>query len=110
MLSKEELEELPYVKQTVRFTPLSIQRSNPIRYRDIKNFQFEDEDVIISEYVEPYDNGDHAGGDYFIFEVTREREETDEELSERIKRNLKFKEERRLKDLQLLARLKAKYE
>lgn len=60
------------------------QSNNCFKWKDIKHIQFEDEDEIVSTYVEPYysENNSHDG--YFILEVSRMVEETDEEYQKRI--------------------------
>lgn len=59
----------------------------PIKWKDIKHFHFEDDDIIQVAYVEPWENGsDNSGGDHYEVNVTREQVETDDEYNKRLER------------------------
>jgi hypothetical protein len=57
------------------------QKNSLVKWSDIKNLELEDDDVIRSEWVD-----DDQGG-YYIGEITRMVEETDEQFNERIANN-----------------------
>jgi hypothetical protein len=69
----------------------------PIFYKDIKNFKFEDDDIILSGYreAEEYSDSSHEG--YYYFYVKREVIETDREFEERVE-STKIEKERLIKN------------
>lgn len=71
----------------------------PIYWKDVKDFQFEDNDHLEFGYVEPWENGsDNSGGDHYQAEVYRDVLETDEQFQKRIKdteRDKKWLKQRR---------------
>ena len=66
---------------------------HPFKWKDVKNLQLEDEDVIIVHYVEYWENGrDNSGGEYYEIDVHRMILETNEEFE---KRKIYFEELRK---------------
>lgn len=60
--------------------------TKPIKWKQIKDFEFEDDDILNVGYVEPWENGsDNSGGDHYEAEVLREVLETDAEFETRVK-------------------------
>lgn len=86
-------------KKLITKTVFHLQSRKPILWKDLKQFQFEDNDYLRTGYVEPWENGpDNSGGDHYEAEVLREVMETDEEFAkrlERLKRDQKLAKERR---------------
>lgn len=86
-------------KEIVKKTVLAFARNNPITWKQIKHFQFEDDDEIRIGYVEPWENGDdNSGGDHYEVEILRCRLETDEEFNkrmEKIRRDEEWSKKRR---------------
>ena len=79
-----------------------------IKWKDIKDFQFEDDDILNIGWEEPYysENNSHDG--YFYVIITRMIEETVEEYAKRIKEKKEISE--RLRELRLKQYLKLKKE
>ena len=74
------------------------QKNKPFTWGDIKHLQFEDDDIISLEWVEPFysENNSHDG--FFNAKVIRMVEETDEQFQKRIQdieRDKKLARERR---------------
>ena len=63
-------------------------QDKPFTWKDIKNFEFEDDDEIVIWY----DDGDgHYQEGGYILDVQRVREETDEEFQERLLDNEQYR-------------------
>lgn len=85
--------------------------SKPILWKHIKDFQFDDNDIIEIGYVEPWENGpDNSGGGHYRFIVTRERLETDKEYNERLKSDEIWKEQNRKRRYESYLKLKEEFE
>lgn len=97
-------------RKTIQRKVAEIVRREPIRWKDVKDVQFQDDDIITSGYVEPYDDGDVAGGDHFEFVVTREREETDEEMERRLNHDRIVSKQATLRMYETYLKLKAEFE
>jgi hypothetical protein len=85
-------------KIKVKKIVLDKRKDNPFTWKDIKDFKFEDDDLIRIQYVDSYysENDSHDG--YYMAEVIRMVEETDEQLQKRIEdkeRDEKFYKKRR---------------
>ena len=81
----------------------------PFTWKDIKDFKFEDDDIIEMGYVEPWENGpDNSGGDHYHITIIRQRLETDDEWQRRLK--LEAKESEKLKQRRYETYLKLKKE
>ena len=63
-----------------------IQIDNPITWKDIKDFQFEDDDIIGIGYEEGHYSESNSWGGYYYYCVERMVEETDEEYEDRMER------------------------
>lgn len=73
-------------------------QDKPFIWKDIKDFKFEDDDVIRVEYVESYYSENHSYDAHYNAEVIRMVEETDEQFKQRIEdkeRDEKFYKKRR---------------
>lgn len=67
--------------------------NEPITWKDVKDFQFEDTDILQIGYVDAWENGtDNSGGDHYEAEVYRMVLETDEEFNKRVETAVKNKE------------------
>ena len=85
-------------KIKIQKTIFSTQKDNPFTWADIKNIQFEDDDVIEISWVGSSHSDNDYYGPYWSTEVSRMVEETDEQLQERIRekeRNDKWAKEKR---------------
>lgn len=72
-------------------------KDNPLKFKDIKGI-VQDEDYIISEWVEPHESENNSWEGHYHIELIRERLETDEELEKRLnvdKEQSKFLKDRR---------------
>ena len=65
---------------------LYIQIDNPITWKDIKDFQFEDDDIISIGYEEGYYSENNSWDGFYYCRVERMVEETDEEYEDRMER------------------------
>lgn len=86
------------------------QKNEPFTWKDIKDIQFEDDDMINISWVEPYYSEDNSYDGHYHAEVVRLVEETDEQFQKRmadIEREEKWAKERRL---QSYLKLKAEFE
>ena len=71
-----------------------------LRWKDIKYVEFEDDDIIRIEYIEPYHSENNSWDGHFRAEVIREIEETDEQFQKRmhdIERDKRWSKEARYK-------------
>jgi hypothetical protein len=85
-------------KIKVKKTVLDKRKDNPFTWKDIKDFKFEDDDVIRIVYVDSYYSENNSYDDHYNAEVIRMVEETDEQLQKRIEDweiNEKFYKKRR---------------
>lgn len=74
-------------KKLVEKSVLNEVYRNPVTWKQIKDFKFEDDDIIEIGYVEPWENGpDNSGGDHYEVNITRQRLETDDEFNKRIEK------------------------
>jgi hypothetical protein len=75
--------------------------NTPITWKQLKDFDFQDDDEVQVSYEEPYYSENNSYDGYFYAVVTRMVEETDEEYKKRKDKEIKFKEdlrERRFKE------------
>ena len=95
-------------KINVKKTVFDKRKDKPFTWKDIKDFKFEDDDVIRVEYVEPFysENNSHDG--YYNAEFIRMVEETDEQLQKRIEYN--EREDKWVKERRYLSYLRLKKE
>jgi hypothetical protein len=63
-----------------------IQIDNPITWKDIKDFQFEDDDIISIGYEEAFYSENNSWDGFYYCRVERMVEETDEEYENRMER------------------------
>lgn len=59
----------------------------PFTWKDIKHVEFQDDDVIRAEWVEPYYSENNSWDGHWSIEIVREVPETDAEYAERIRDN-----------------------
>jgi hypothetical protein len=65
---------------------LHVQRDGRVRWKDIKQFQFDDDDIIIGGYDEGHVSENNSWDPFHFIEVIRQVDETDEEMERRIRR------------------------
>lgn len=80
------------------------------KYKDIKDFLFEDDDIIYAGYREPEEFSDSAHDGFYYFTVYREIIETDEEFELRKQNSAKEKERLRKNRYENYLKLKAEFE
>lgn len=61
-------------------------RDNPFTWADFKAIDFQDDDVIRVEWIEPYYSENNSYDGHFAATVTRKVLETDEQFEKRLKR------------------------
>ena len=84
--------------------------NEPIQWKDLKNIEFEDEDVIRAEYVEPYYSENNSWDGHYTLEVIRKVLETDEEYEKRLESNKTFNERNRQLRYENYLKLKKEFE
>jgi len=94
------------MKKKVKKTVFRTEQKEPLRWKNLKEFSFEDEDLIFIEHVDDDPDVD----DYFVATVERLVEETDEEYQERIERNKAYKEAAKKMRYQTYLKLKEEFE
>lgn len=84
------------------------QKGEPFKWKDIKNLQLEDDDILNFSYEEPYysENNSHDG--YHLGVIIRMVEETDEQFKNRMDQIEKGRE--RLREMRYENYLKLKEE
>ena len=83
-------------------------KNTPFKWKDIKNLELEDDDIIIFSYVEDYVSENHSYDAHYMGQIIRTVEETDEEFEKRKIETQKEKE--RIKKLRYQNYLKLKEE
>jgi hypothetical protein len=84
------------------------QKEKHFTWKDIKHIQFEDDDEINIQYVEPYYSENNSWDGHYTAQVIRMVEETDEEYQSRM---VKFEnEQKRMKRIRYESYLKLKKE
>jgi len=57
---------------------------NQIKWKDIKHIEFEDDDIIVCCYVEPFITSNEQCPEHYAIHITRMVEETDDEYVARM--------------------------
>lgn len=73
-------------------------KQEPIKWSDIKHIEFEDNDIIVAEFVESFHSENNGWDAHYSCRVIRKILETDQEFEERqrrLERNKKWAKERR---------------
>lgn len=86
------------------------QKDEPFRWKDIKNLNLEDDDILNFCWEEGYYSENNSYDSHFHGEIIREVEETDEQFNKRMKdleRDAKWAKERRYESY---LKLKAEFE
>ena len=86
------------------------QFNNPVKWKDIKDFNFEDEDVISIGYDEGYYSENNSWDPHYYINVSRKIIETDEQFKERIDRATRDKERYKKERYERYLKLKAEFE
>jgi hypothetical protein len=77
------------LKEKIIFSDAQI---NQIKWKDIKHIEFEDDDIIICCYVEPFITSNEECPEHYAIHITRMVEETDDEYEARMNALKKNKE------------------
>ena len=59
-------------------------QDNPIKWKDIKHIEFEDDDTIVCCYVKPFITSNEQYPEHYAISITRVVEETDDEYETRM--------------------------
>ena len=86
------------------------QKDTEFTWKDLKHIEFEDDDMIEVQYVEPYYSENESHDGYYRCQVTRMVEETDEEFEARINMFKKMAEESKKKRYENYLKLKEEFE
>lgn len=99
-------------EKTERFVEVFSKESykEEIKWKDVKDFKFEDEDVIFSGYQEPEEYSDSSHDGFYYFNVSRWVPLTQEEKDELEKRDIASKEELRKRRFEQFQKLKEEFE
>jgi len=89
---------------------LHIRQDNPITWKDIKDFQFENDDIFYVGYEEPFYSENNSWDGHYFCLIQRLVEETDEEYAERIKEKKENSEKLRRLRLKQYLKLKQEFE
>jgi hypothetical protein len=89
---------------------LHLQKNEKIKWKDIKHFQFEDDDVIHIGWDEGYVSENESWDSHYFAIITRKIEETDEEFEERMELNRMQQEIMRKKRYENYLKLKEEFE
>lgn len=89
---------------------LYITKDTKIRWKDIKDFQFEDDDIIQIAYDEGHVSENNSWDAHFFAVVTRPTLETDEEHARRMKDVRQESERMKKMRYQSYLKLKAEFE
>ena len=82
----------------------------PTTWKDIKDFQFEDDDIIKIGWEEPFYTENNSNDGYYYAIVTRMVEETDDEYHKRMANNAKINEDMKKKRYETYLNLKKEFE
>lgn len=85
------------------------QKNEHYTWKDIKHIEFEDDDIVQVQYVDPYytENESHDG--YFICEIIRMVEETDEQFEKRMKSKERMLEDSKKRRYESYLKLKEEF-
>lgn len=89
---------------------LNISSEKPITWKDIKNFQFEDDDIIHIGWEEPFYSENNSYDGFYYCIIERMLEETDDEYKKRINDLAELQEKYREKRYQNYLKLKEEFE
>ena len=67
-------------------------QDDQIKWKDIKHIEFEDDDIIVCCYVEPFITSNEQCPEHYEILITRMVEETDDEYESRMNTVKKFRE------------------
>ena len=98
------------MKKKISKTLLYIHPRQDPSWKDIKNFPFEDDDLIICQWEEPFysENNSYDGG--WVIAISRDVEETGEEYKKRLEREESQKKEIKERRYQNYLNLKKEFE
>lgn len=87
-----------------------LQKETPIEWKDINHIDFQDSDIIQIGHDEGYVSENNSWDSHYYAIVTRKREETDDEYSNRIKHDEWFKEDLKKRRYENYLKLKKEFE
>ena len=67
-------------------------QDDQIKWKDIKHIEFEDDDIIVCCYVEPFITSNEQCPEHYAIHITRMVEETDDEYESRMNTVKKLRE------------------
>jgi hypothetical protein len=85
-------------------------QDNYIKWKNIKHIEFEDDDIIKAEFVEPYHSENNSHDGYFVCEIIRLVEETDAQFKKRKEKYEKMISESKKKRYESYLKLKEEFE
>lgn len=85
-------------------------KSEPFTWKDIKDIQFEDDDIIDISYEEPYYSENNSWDGHYRATVIRMVDETDEQYAKRLERIKISKENGRRQRYETYLNLKKEFE
>ena len=97
------------MKQKIKTKIFNKSSYNPITWKDLKHIQFQDDDRIEVEYVEPISITDNEHDGYFYVEISRMIEENDDKYEQLLIEMKKAKEMLRQNRLERYLELKKEF-
>lgn len=97
-------------RKNVRKEIVHRHKDTPIKWKDIKDIPFEDEDEIKVAYDEGYYSENNSWDPHHYVTVIREIPETDDEMAKRIVKEFEQKEEMRKRRYEQYLKLKKEFE
>lgn len=99
------------IKDKVVFPELrKIYKKEYLRFKEIKNLDLEDEDIIISEWVGEDSDTDWCSPGHYRIQIIREELETDEEFQLRLNEQKKQQAEFKKRQYETFLKLKKEFE
>lgn len=98
------------MKIKIKKEVFDIQSDKPITWKEIKDFQFEDDDVIHIGWEEPFYSENNSYDGFYFCNITRMVEETDDEYEKRIAEGIRYNEELRNRRYEQYLKLKKEFE
>lgn len=89
---------------------IHLHKDKPIKWKDIKDIHFEDEDEIKVAYDEGYYSENNSWDPHYYVTVTREILETDHEMAKRLTKESEQKQEMRNRRYEQYLKLKKEFE
>jgi len=98
------------MKKKIKKIIFSKTSDNNITWKELKHIQFQDDDIIICEYIEPECTTKYEHDGYFDVEISRMIEETDEQYNQRMIEKVKTDERLKQNRLERYLELKKEFD